>query len=80
MLMQNKDLKGSLSWTQFLSFNQFLYTEWRIIPRTTELLSHVFTILRGKIFDRFKKIYINIFRKKISVGGFLAKKKTEQML
>ena len=81
ILMQNKDLLESLSWTQFLSFNQFLCMEWHIVDRPNELLSRVFKIFRKKtVWQIFKKkkmfwIFFHFWGVFIKTGIYLCYRK-----
>ena len=63
ILMQNKGLQESLSWTQCLSFNYFFFCmKWRRIDRLAELLSRIFLILkRKKTLQIFKKKHFWFF-------------------
>ena len=70
ILMQNKCLFKSLSWTQFLNFNQFLFYDLtHKISNATELLSRMFTILKQELLDKFSKnIFLKIFKQYSAFG------------
>ena len=57
---QNKVLQESLSWTQFLRFNQLCCMKWHIIDGPAEMLSPIFIMLKRKkkLFNSFSKNHI----------------------
>ena len=60
ILMQNKGLQESLSWTQFISLNYFFLMKWRRIDRPTELLylsDFQQFETKKKLFDKLSKIF-----------------------
>ena len=63
--MQIKGLKESLSWTQFLSFNQFLCKKWRRIDRPTKLISLIFTNVKNNYSTIFKKVHFSHLSKSV---------------
>ena len=75
-LVQNKGLQELLSWTQFLSFNQFLYKKWRTIDKPTELLSRFSNFWRKTTTLQIFKKMIEFFRKCF----YFVEEKTEHML